>query len=95
MLAKMKGAMAAGAHDAISLPRHLLGVTAIPDKLNIPRDAVTIREHQSAECFRYGLISGKAALLESFEYQPDSDTGDQAFISFLCWLHYRATQLNI
>ena len=71
-----EGAMAAGANDAISLRRHLLGVAAIPDGLNIPRDAVTIREHQDAERFRYGLISGKTVLLESFEYQPDPDTGN-------------------
>lgn len=73
-----EGATAAEANNAISLRRHLLGIAAIREGLNIPREAVIIREIQSTERFQFGSISRKAVLLESFKYQPRRETGDPA-----------------
>lgn len=70
-------AIATGAENALSLRRRLLNISAIPDGLELPRDALKFSIHkkaaQSSIYFRLGTLKDKDILVESIPYQTDDD----------------------
>lgn len=65
--------IATGTEDALSLRRRLLNISAIPDDLEIPRDALELPAYkivaQSNDHFRIGTLKDRDILVESIPYQ--------------------------
>ena len=74
-------AIATGTEDALSLRRRLLDISAIPDGLELPRDALELPSYrdaaQSNTYFRIGTLKDKKILIESIPYQADFDNVDK------------------
>ena len=75
-------AIATGTEDALSLRRHLLNISAIPDDLELPRDALELPSYkyaaQSNTYFQIGTLKDKDILVESVPYQADFfDVGEK------------------
>lgn len=68
-----KGALAAGAEDAISLRQCLLRDSVITDSLELPRDRIKLMDGNAR--FRIGEIDKKVVLAEFFAYDEDPMTG--------------------
>ena len=76
-------ATAIGAEDAFSLRRHLLSISAIPDNLELPRDALYLPLYTgsfiSSAQFRRGTLKNKDVLVESIPYETWSDSAGQGY----------------
>lgn len=71
-------AMAAEAHDAITLRQALLNQSYVPDSAELPRESLKFTRFRgggSNDRFRYGQLAGKTVIVESFQYSvASSDT---------------------
>ena len=77
------GVAAVGAEDAFSLRRHLLGVSAIPEGLRIPRNLLDISTYNSERRFRSGTLRDRVILVESYPYQSwEGDDKDDNRVQF-------------
>ena len=74
-------AWAVGAEDSLSLRRHLLSISAIPNNLNVPRDALHLprltNPAQRSARFRRGTLKEKDVLVESVPYGTWDDGTSQ------------------
>ncbi|KAA8911285.1 kinase-like domain-containing protein [Sphaerosporella brunnea] len=63
-------AIAVGAGDAISLRQYLLDRNLIPEKPELPNEAITFTDLNSEDSvrFRYAEVAGTPVIVESFEY---------------------------
>ncbi|KAL8698675.1 MAG: hypothetical protein Q9224_001744 [Gallowayella concinna] len=84
---KSDPAVIAGAEDAISLRQQILNIAAIPDKLEVPRDALHLLPSErdahglpTFHRFRNGTLRSEAGskdiLVESFEIEESEDPKD-------------------
>jgi len=70
-------AMAAEAHDAITLRQHLLDTSRIPDARELPRESLKFTRTRSGGAngrFRCGQLAGRSVVVESFPYYASSES---------------------